>query len=762
MNKAITDGLVLMPPAFAAGLDLWSRGDGTPGSGSYAGQSNAAFVPADQDFGGCLELQKTATVQKVRSFQQIPIEPGLYLQVTARVKAISGNLPTVRIAAWAGNASGGNVATVPQTGPETTLSAYGSVVTVRAIVGSGNRQGCDMVWGTAPVYGHFGLDLTGPTGGVVRIDDIVIEDVTEVFHRKLMDWVDVRDYGAIGNGIADDALAFEAADAAAQGRTVLVSAGSYYLGSNVTFESRVRFEGGVAMPDSVRLACTRNFDLDTYAAAFGSELAGFRKALQALFFFTDHVTLDLSGRRIDLTEPVDVAAAAGLVTYAQRRVLTRGQLNVVAGPAWDTETVSSIATYSIAQPTRLTAVANVANIPVGARISATGVGREVYVRSTNVGAGTVELSQPLWAAAGTRTFTFERYRYALDFSGFAALSKFEITDVEFQCNGIASAILLAPEGLTFRLANSVVNRPRDRGVTSIGTGCQGLFVEGCQFLSNEQAVRAQDRTSIALNVNANDVKIRDNRIVRFAHFAVLAGSGHMLLGNHFFQGDDETAGVRGAGVVFTQPNVKTLIAGNYIDNCFIELSNEHDEAPGFSDEFSFGGLTVTGNVFTVSDAAPWFRWFVVTPRGPGHYIQGLNVSGNVFRTVNCTIDRVEQVDTSHAALDVTRLRNLIFEANTFNGVTQATMSPVVLKHTQTTAAETWVVDGAAFLPFGGRARTVPALVPEGAITTAAGAVRADFPFALVEQGVAGGQVNLRWPVAVKGTVHATLRCDNPV
>ncbi len=166
----------------------------------------------------------------------------------------------------------------------------------------------------------------------MRIDDIVIEDVTEVFHRKLIDWVDVRDYGALGNGIADDAAAFEAADAAAAGRGVLVSAGSYFLGTHVTFENRVRFEGTVAMPPGVRLACTRDYNLDTYAAAFGGELAGFRKALQALFFFTDHVTLDLSGRRIDLTEPVDVAVVAGLTSYAQRRVLARGQLNIMAVP----------------------------------------------------------------------------------------------------------------------------------------------------------------------------------------------------------------------------------------------------------------------------------------------------------------------------------------------------------------------------------------------------------------------------------------------
>ena len=116
MNKAITDGLVLMPPEFSAGLNLWSRGDGTPGSATYLGQPNAAFVPADQDFGGCLEVQKIDTVQKVRSFAQTPMQPGMYLRVTVKVKAVSGNLPSVRIAAWAGNIGQTNVVAAPQTG----------------------------------------------------------------------------------------------------------------------------------------------------------------------------------------------------------------------------------------------------------------------------------------------------------------------------------------------------------------------------------------------------------------------------------------------------------------------------------------------------------------------------------------------------------------------------------------------------------------------------------------------------------------------
>ena len=761
MNKAITEGLVLMPPPFSAGLNLWSREDGQPGNGSYLAQSNAAYVPSDQDFGGCMELEKIAATQKLRCFQQIPVQPGLYLQVTIKIKAMSGPLPSVRIAGFAGASNGAIVSAAVPVGSSVALTTYGKVETIRAIIGSGTRTGVDMVWGTAPVYGHFGLDLTGANGGVVRIEDVVIEDVSAIFHSVMFDWVDVRDYGAIGNGVIDDKNAFEAADTAAAGKRVIVPPGNYFIGSHLTFENPVQFEGTITMPATVRLACTRNYDLDTYTAAFGTEIDGFKKALQALFYFTDHVELNLCGRRIEMTEPIDVAVLADLTSFAVRRVICNGQLSALTSASWNNANATATATYSTSQSAKLTGVTNIATIPVGARVIGTGVGREVYVTSKDIAASTLTLSQPL-TVAGTRSYTFNRYKYMLDFSGFTSLQKFEITDIEFLCNGYASAIVLATSGETFRVADCLINRPKDRGITSTGRGCQDLIIEQNQFVSNEQSVVAQDRTTIAFNVNANDVKIRSNRSARFAHFAVLAGTGHIILGNHFFGGDGETAGIRRAGIVFTTPNAMSFVTGNYVDNYFIEMSNEHDNSPDFASEYSFGALTITGNIFICSDVAPWFRWLVITPRGAGHFVSGLLVTANVFRTVNCTVDRIEKVDTTYATLAYTSFRNVIFEANSFNGITQATASPVLIEHTQNTAAATWTVDSGGYLPFGSRARNVVGLVAEGAVTNSADAAVYTNPYVAVEQGSAGDQVQVKWSGAVKGKMQVTLRCDNPI
>ncbi|OWY03741.1 hypothetical protein B6V75_09990 [Thioclava sp. F1Mire-8] len=763
MNVAITEGLVLTPPAFAEGLDQWSSEDGTPGSTTYESSGNAVLVPADADFGGCLEMLKMQTVQKLRYMGDTPILPGAYLRIRARVKAVSGNLPEVRIAGYAVTGSGSHVSGVVEVGPTVALQSYGEVVEVSAIVGTGSRDGVDMSWGLDAIYGHFGLDLTGATDGVVRIDDIEIEDVTEAFLRDLMGWVDVKDYGAVGDGVTDNFAAFNAADQAANGRKVLVSAGNYYLGSSISISSPVEFVGTLVMPVAAKLALMSSFDFPTYAAAFGDELAGFKKALQALFGYTDHNVLDLKGRRVEVTEPIRIEEIApDLSSFSNRRVLQNGQINVIAGSGWDDDVVTSQATYSVSQSMQLTSVANIANIPVGARITGTGVGREVYVRSKNNGAQTLYLSQPLYGGSGTRTYTFKRHQYVLDFSGMEKLDRFNIANVEFLCNGAASCIMLAPDGQMFQIRDSYVVRPKDRAITSIGRGCQDLLIDGCQFLSDEMLVPAQDRKSMVLNVNANDSKIRDSRFVRFGTSFVLNGSGHLIVGNHWFQGDEETSGVRVAGLVFTQTNVQSAVTGNYIDNSVIEWTNEHDAEPDFASEYSFGGLTVTGNTCVCINVAPWFTWLSIKPYGPGHFIQGLSVTNNVFKSLNGSVDRIEKIDTSFADIDRSRVRNVVFEGNMFNGIKEISQNPVMVEVNQSAAQTVWTADASEYLPFAGWARNVQGLIAEGMVRDSSGARIDAMPYVAVEQGAAKNQITVNWPEAAKGRLQVTLRMDNPI
>lgn len=762
MNKAITDGIVFMPPAFANGLNVWSSGDGTPGSPTYDGSGTGVFVPADADFGGCLEILKVNATQRLRYMGQTPLLPGCYLQIKARVKAISGPLPDVRIAAWAGGAGDVQVTGVVEQGPATQLSGYGTVHEITAIVGTGQRPGVDMPWGVEALYGHFGIDIDGANGAVVRVDDIEITDVTGVFLRNLISLVDVRDFGAVGDGVTDDSAAFEAADQAANGRRVFVPEGTYFLAQNTSMASEIDFEGTVTMPDDKMLLLTKSFDLPTYINAFGNEMLAFKKAFQALLNNSDHESLDMGGRKVSVTEPIDMAAAVPnrQSGFSTRRVIRNGQFDVQNSSAWDTETFTSVATYNPNDPTRLVNVANVANIPVGSLVQGSGVGREIYVRSKNEGAGEITLNAPIYDAAGTQTFTFLSFKYLLDFSGFSTLRKFGMEQIEFQCNGRSSAIRLAPSGSTFALANCFISRPKDRGITSIGTGCQGMLIDTCQFLSTEESFNVSDRKSIALNATANDVKLRHNRAVRFLHFAVLGGTNNMILGNHFFQGDSIPQGVRSPGLIMIGTYNSSTISGNYIDNCFIQWTNERDADPVYRAGFSFSSMAITDNIFYSSEVAPWFSYITIRPHGAGHFLNGVVVTGNKFRSTSGSINRVDQVDTSFASLNSYAHRNVMFENNTFHGVDQKVANPLRVTYSQGSASQAWSIQTVGELPFGGYARSCDAVTALGPLKNVFGLTTYATPYVELEQGASRDAINLRWPEAVSGEVSTLIRMES--
>ena len=759
MNKSITDGIVFDPLPFSAGLVLWSSGDGTPGSDNYAVSGSGVFVAADQDFGGCLEVLKSDPTAKVRYMGETQIIPGCYLQVTARVKAVAGPLPAVAIAGWAGVAGGGQVAGLPQAGPAVQLTTYGEVVEVKSIIATSSLQGVDLSWPGAE-YGHIGIDLTGPTGGLVRVDDIRIEDVSSVFTRDLVGLVDVRDYGAVGDGVTNDRDAFNAADAAANGRTVMVPSGDYLIEGNVSMQNMVRFAGRIIQAPEHRFILQQDYNYDTYLAAFQDEELAFKKAYQALINFADHDSLDLCGRRVLLTEPVDMQAAdPSRARFETRRVIRNGQFQPADGSIWETVEVTSQATYSAADDNRLTNVANAANIPVGSLVLGNGVGREIYVTSVNASAQTIELSRPLFDAEGSQEFTFRRFQYMIDFSGYEKLSQFIFDDIEFQGRGVASCIMMAPDGFTFHVRDCFINKPKDRGITSPGRGCQGMMIDRCQLVSDEQSTPVADRVSVGFNANANDVKIRNNRTSKFKHFCVLAGSGNLITGNHWFHGDDEANGVRKGGIVITLPNPKSIFTGNYCDNNFIEWTNEHSSTPAFGAQFSFGGLTITGNMFTTNDVSAAFNFIVIKPYGTGHFINGFSVVGNVFRSLNGRIDRVERVDTTFADLNYDRTRSFEFTANTFHNVNLPVSNPADLDHDQATEASTWVMSASNALPFAGVALSVESVMPQGAITDVSDTTVHDFPWAEGEQGSDARDVHVNWSRPVKGRVRFAVRMD---
>ena len=87
--------------------------------------------------------------------------------------------------------------------------------------------------------------------------------------------LDIRDYGAIGDGETPNYDAFSAADGAAAGRRLLVPEGQFYIEKGLTLRSKLLFRGTVKLPVSAPFVLQNNFDFTTYIDAFGEEELAF-------------------------------------------------------------------------------------------------------------------------------------------------------------------------------------------------------------------------------------------------------------------------------------------------------------------------------------------------------------------------------------------------------------------------------------------------------------------------------------------------------
>ena len=451
MDKTIAQNVELMPPPFSDGLDVWSRQNGVPGSATYANSNSAQIILTDPDFDECLEIVTNKSPQKLRFMGQTPFTPGCYLRVSARVKVVSGVLPDFEIAGFPIGADGNLVTSIFLKGDTVSATQYDKVIEVSAIYGSGDRPGVDCVWGLNPVHAHFGVNILGAANGAsVRVESIRIEDVTSAFLRVSMDWVDVLDYGARGDGVFDNADAFAAADAAANGREVLVPEGDYFIGGSISLTSPFRFVGRVLQAEDKACNLLYGLNYANYLDAFKDETLALKKALRTLFNDNDHEGLDLNGREINLSEPLNVQdAVANRSSFNARRAIRNGK--IVADPAgtWPLTTTSATASY--AGGLTLTNVQNIASVERGMLVSGAGVGREIYVRDVDVANATVTLSQLLYAAPASQTYTFTKFAYLLDFVGFDDISNLEIDGVEFNGASVASGILMPTDGFNWHI-----------------------------------------------------------------------------------------------------------------------------------------------------------------------------------------------------------------------------------------------------------------------------------------------------------------------
>jgi hypothetical protein len=154
------------------------------------------------------------------------------------------------------------------------------------------------------------------------------------------------------------------------------------------------------------------------------------------------------------------------------------------------------------------------------------------------------------------------------------------------------------------------------------------------------------------------------------------------------------------------------------------------------------------------------NFILIKPYGPGHFINGLTVTDNLFKkTGGEQLTAVEGVDDSFAGLDLGRTADLLFTGNTYHGIVKRTENPVTVRHVQGTASSSWNVDLSDYAPFGSEVRGGMSFLAEGPLRSASNVVVYLTPYAEPGQGAGGRTLRMRWQQDVRGVAQVTARFD---
>ena len=118
----------------------------------------------------------------------------------------------------------------------------------------------------------------------------------------------------------------------------------------------------------------------------------------------DHESLDMGGRRVSNTKPLDMSRLSGRTRFAQRRFVRNGQLYAAGDTVWLPSSAQSTGSYPPTDDKILNNVTCAASILVGSLVQGARVGREAYVQAVDRSAKKITLSQPRYGAAGIQKY----------------------------------------------------------------------------------------------------------------------------------------------------------------------------------------------------------------------------------------------------------------------------------------------------------------------------------------------------------------------
>lgn len=544
------------------------------------------------------------------------------------------------------------------------------------------------------------------------------------------------------------------AAAAATGKRIRVDQ-VYQLTTSKQVNREISFGNSGAISSSagtsLLMAGQRSLDMNDYlppSGYFSDQSAQMRGPIRRLFNNSaGRPVLDLGGRIITVSSPLDFESITGLTEYGFPARIQNGVINI--SPDFPSDTFITKGVTSTLNSNVIT-MDDTSGVSVGDKVTnANAFPIETFVKSVD-SPTQVTINKKALGSISSGTTGFRNIKFAMDLSGMGTsnrLSFLTFDNVEFRCNGNGSAIRLPEyfQGVWFR--NCMFNDPDYYGILKTNNGNSlDLQVFGCHFYSTGFNENPADRSAIAISYQGGDAHIIGNVMAYYKHAIVLGSGGYIIANNHPYQGNegDDSAPLEPC-IIFTKSGGTAAITGNYFDNSSIRLSNQD----GTSESNPLGRMTITGNRWVQKATNPEFAFIEAEVwRDPSKAIADLSVVGNWFLSLSGSVDCTKVTAKFGGGLDAASFNDIHFNGNSFNGVSRVE-NPATVAATST-SSQNAVASFSGHFPFGGTVKRTTAVVP---VVDSAQAFRVS----VVNQTTNAIQVTFSG--AVSGTTNITARCD---
>ncbi|MHC8945934.1 hypothetical protein ACYX78_14805 [Advenella incenata] len=431
------------------------------------------------------------------------------------------------------------------------------------------------------------------------------------------------------------------------------------------------------------------------------------EAFYALLKKGRYSELDLEGRQVAIDGVMDFGAIWQGESYTGGgKIVRNGWFSALTDVP---QTVNFTRSMKTEVGSTLVSISSTAGLMPGMYVSGPAVARETYIVGVELpddGPNTFRINTRAWRSVENVTHRFQEFDYMFDFKNVDNLANFRFHDITFNALGMVSIFRGPKAGSTISFNRCILNQPKMRGITFWTSGGSNLQIDNCQGSSSthERGLPPEERQSIFCTVSTNDCKFRGNYVWEFRHTLVLHGSGNVLTGNHFWQGQQKTAGedpalnTRTASIILTSANNKTNITGNYIDNSWIELANDNTTAQNWP---LGGGVTITGNQFTTVSKIGTYGFIALAPYKANSTCARISVVGNVFKNVDGgdhgTVVPMEKADViivpqgSNGSIDRSQVSQIYWRANSYSQVKKSTSSELTIEKVVAAGSETSTV-----------------------------------------------------------------------